>query len=81
MQIIPLFNIDEKDVATISCVVYVVVHKCLVPSVVEWHWADKPSCKELCKIGPICQQVDSFKLILHEPYHHFTVGSPNMNTA
>jgi len=35
MRIIPLFNIDEKDAAAVSCVVYVVAHKCLVPSVVE----------------------------------------------
>jgi len=52
MRIIPLFNIDEKDVAAVSCVVYVVVRKCLVPSVVEWHWSDRLSCEELCKIGP-----------------------------
>lgn len=72
MRIIPRFNIDEKDVAAVSCVVYVVVRKCLVPSVVEWHWSDSISSEELCKIGPmyVSSEVVSFDLNLHEPHHH-----------
>jgi len=56
----PLLNIDEKDTAAVSCVVYVVVRKCLVPSVVEWHWSDRLSCEELCKIGPKYMSAVSF---------------------
>ena len=54
MRIIPLFNIDKKDVAAVSCVIYVIVRKCLVSSMVEWHCSDVSlNCEELGKIGAI----------------------------